>query len=300
MYKLKLKPEDFIVKEMLELPLSSGEYKYFLLKKRNYTTQKAVEKIARMFRVADKLVGFAGNKDRNAVTEQYISIKTQRKQGCEIDDISLEYMGEGAEPISLGDNTGNRFEITVRNIDQSPGNIGRFVNLFGDQRFSEKNVEIGKAIIKGDLAKACSLIDQKPVQEHLEKKPKDYVGALKTLPLRTLRIYVHSVSSYIWNQAARRTEQDKLPLVGFGTEPDPISKEIMREEGISQRDFIIRAIPDLSNEGDYRDVYCSIGNLVIGRLEGDELGKKKKCKVSFDLGKGCYATVAVDAMFSDV
>ena len=76
MYKIKDIPEDFVVEE---IPLfrvkKSGTYTYFLLQKKNYTTEKAIQKISCFFKVPRKRFGYAGTKDKIAVTKQYCSVK---------------------------------------------------------------------------------------------------------------------------------------------------------------------------------------------------------------------------------
>lgn len=117
MYKLKQLPEDFKVVEILHLDLAdSGEYSYYKLTKKNYNTLDAVRAIARKLNIKDKFLGYAGNKDRAAITEQFVSIKNGPKKNLILKDLSLEYVGKGNKPISLGDNEGNDFEIVVRNL----------------------------------------------------------------------------------------------------------------------------------------------------------------------------------------
>ena len=75
MYKIKQLPEDFIVKEVSNVKVESdGQYAYYILKKINYTTIDALQVLSNKFKIQLKNFGFAGNKDRNAITEQKISI----------------------------------------------------------------------------------------------------------------------------------------------------------------------------------------------------------------------------------
>ena len=74
MYKIKQIPEDFYVKELIKLNFSPGNYTYFLLKKENLTTMQALELISNKSNVDIKDIGYAGNKDKNAIAEQNISI----------------------------------------------------------------------------------------------------------------------------------------------------------------------------------------------------------------------------------
>lgn len=305
MYKLKQKPEDFRVKELIEPDFDdSGGYSYYLLTKTKYNTSDAVKAIAKKLNIKPKDIGYAGNKDRNAITQQFISIKNCNKQDLELKDIMLEFKGKGKNPISLGDNKGNQFEIIIRNIEKTPKQISQMINSFGEQRFSKNNTEIGKALLKKDFKKACELIDEFVIKESLEKNPTDFVGALRRLSKKHLTIYINSFQSKLWNLLAEKfPNEEELPLVGFGTEFN--NKEIghsvthfLDDEGITQTDFIIRQIPEISSEGNTRKTKVKIDNLEIGSLEDDELNQgKKKSKVKFILPKGSYATEAVKQMF---
>src|SRR3989338_10314421 len=119
MYKIKQLPEDFIVREISSVNTEeNGFYSYFLLKKTNHTTIGALEILSQKLDVPLKNFGFAGNKDKNAITEQKISIFKGNKnfENIKLNDIELKYLGNGKEPISLGNLEGNEFEITIRNL----------------------------------------------------------------------------------------------------------------------------------------------------------------------------------------
>jgi tRNA pseudouridine13 synthase len=118
MYKIKEAPEDFIVKEINKINLTKdGNYLICILKKTNYTTTRALEQIARNLKIPLKNIGYAGIKDKNAITEQYISIKNIAKDKIiklNLKDIKLNVLGYSDEPIVLGKLIGNEFIITIR------------------------------------------------------------------------------------------------------------------------------------------------------------------------------------------
>ena len=60
----------------------------------------------------------------------------------------------------------------------------------------------------------------------------------------------------------------------------------MNKEKITQRDFIIRAMPELSSEGIIRDTYMDLKDF-SAEIEED------KAILRFKLGKGSYATVFI-------
>ena len=324
MYKIKQVPEDFIVKEISNFAVEeTGRYLYYKLKKKNRNTLNVVRELSRQLKIAEKQIGFAGSKDKHACTEQLISILGVSKDKIEtvnIDNISLEFLGYGPEPVTLGDLQGNNFEITVRDLDQVNVKETDFVeNYFDEQRFSSHNSEIGRSLVKKDFKKAAKLIEDLRLKEHLSKYQNDFIGALKKLPLRLLKMYVHAYQSYLWNETVSALLQGKeveyslgkfvfaeersymeIPIIGFSTELDE-SKEvisrIMRKESLNFSDFVIKQIPEISMEGDLRKVCVDVSD--FSYIEGnDELNDgKKKVLLKFFLPKGSYATMVVRKVF---
>ena len=354
MYKIKQLPEDFIVREINDIKFNdSGQYCYFALKKKNYNTLKAIQKIAEKLRINEKNIGFAGNKDKNALTQQVISIYGGNKniETIKLKDIELKYIGKGNEKIYLGNLKSNEFIITIRNLEKNDaekikeklkkGQI--FIpNYFGEQRFSNNNPLIGKAIIKNNFKEAIDLILKsnsdynEKIEQHLQKQKNDFVVALKLIPFRLLKLYIHSYQSFLFNKALEQYTKSnknneksynkelinnekinndnlindkkllinvKIPLIGFATELgnkkiEKIIKKILEQEQISPRDFIIRQIPDLSQEGSERNAFINISDFKIINIEKDELNKnKEKITVKFSLPKVSFATVLVDYLF---
>lgn len=172
--KIKVRPEDFIV---IEEPLPSifegRKYAIFLLKKRNWETMAAVKEIAKRAGINYREIGFAGTKDRHAVTYQYISVPAEARERVEqvsIRDIELRFVSYGRF-IKLGHLLGNRFRIIVRDVSEDAldrtkeivwelREKGGFPNYFGYQRFGERRVVnhlIGKLLLQGDFEEAARL-----------------------------------------------------------------------------------------------------------------------------------------------
>jgi len=320
MYRIKQVPEDFIVKEIaadefIKKIKKNREYTYFTLKKTNYNTEKAIYELSDYFRIQRKWFGYAGNKDKTAVTEQYCSVKGRIKD-IKIKDIEVKIIGYGDEPLSLGNLKGNRFEIIVRNIAKNkvPKKIDFVPNYFDEQRFgiNQNNQLIGRDIIKGNFREAVEkLLSQYPeLKEYSDKNARNYNDTLRKLPKKILLLYIHAYQSYIWNKTAdeylqcKYDKEEKIPIIGFGTEIEnnvlkEIIEKIMKEEGITYRDFIIKQLQELSQEGSERDLFVKVEDLKIGELEKDELNQGEyKTKISFFLGKGAYATNVIKEMFN--
>ncbi len=334
MYNIKKTPEDFIVKEVIELDVKErGDYAYFWLKKSGYNTVSLIRKICKYLCVKEGRVGFAGAKDKAAITKQAISVRDSNKslgpdsfKHFNSERITLEYIGRGTSPISLGDNKGNAFEIIVES-DRVPEHVEFFVNYFDDQRFSINNHIVGKAIIKKDWKTAATEVIADEVQAHLKEVPTDFVGATRNLPLKIRLLYVHSFQSWIWNEAVKTLLQSKykdfterkysigtflfpkkmpeksefkkkFPIVGFGTEyTDPeqrtIIKKLLEEHDITERDFIVPSMPEMSCDGGIRKLFIKIDDLEIKKLED------KKYLLKFFLPSGSYATLAIKRIFGE-
>ncbi|MBW2969166.1 tRNA pseudouridine(13) synthase TruD [Candidatus Woesearchaeota archaeon] len=305
MYKIKQQPSDFKVVELSNIKIGeTGKYTYFLLKKKDYNTLFAIEMIANKLRIPLKRFGFAGNKDKKAITTQMCSVERvseSKLKSIDLKDISLEFKGKGDEPICLGDLKGNKFEIIARNINSAPKLQKKFINYFGEQRFGRNNALIGKSIIKKDFKKAVELIlegkgaVESKAKAFLEKNPNNYVGALKTIPKKILSLYIHAYQSLLWNKQAKKNSEEIIPIIGFDTK---IDSEIIKQEKITNRDFIIKQIPQLSSEGGERKRIVEAKELFISELEEDEINSgKKKVLIKFILPKGSYATEYIKNLF---
>ena len=286
--KIKETLGDFIVNEVIDLELGEGSYNYYLVKKKKRNTMDIVKFLEG--RLSTK-IGFAGLKDKHAVTSQHISVY-QRKIFHDMEGVEFEFIGSGKKRINLGDHKGNEFVIVIRDLDKELKPVNSVLNLFGLQRFSENNVDVGRALVKKDFANACELLE-------LKVKGKDYVGSLRKFGLKKLKFLIHAYQSFLWNKMAKKVKNGQLELVGFLTK-DPRYDKLLKTEGIVPKDFIIRQIPELSVEGAQREVVIEVRRFKTLEFEDDELNLgKKKQKVSFQLPKGSYATVVVESLLNN-
>lgn len=325
MYKIKQKPGDFIVEEITDIEyVVDGDYAVFILNKTGYNTLDIIQKIADYLRIKSRQVGYAGNKDKNAMTTQLITVPKQYQDKLskfKISNQKIIFKGYSKKPLFLGDLIGNSFGIFIRNLTKKQAkdfdikyrDLGKvkIINYFGEQRFSKNNADIGEVIVKGDFKKAIELIDnnriQTKIKQYLGKHKNDFVGALKLVPDKLLKFFVHAYQSKIWNYVAKEYIGDKdikdigsikILLLGFGSEiSDELSEiynNIMKREKIVLRDFIIKPLPHLSQEGDSRDLFVYAEDFEIAFIINDDLNKDRLIiKVLFKLQKGSYATEVV-------
>ena len=157
--QLKSSPEDFIVEEINLMKFTpEGKFSYYLLKKRDLETGAAVQQIADRWKINQKYINIAGNKDKIAVTTQYISISQGPEQDMKSDNLELKFLGKGSFSLQLGYLEGNKFTIVVRQISstemkhflQHTKSIPPFINYYDDQRFgiNKNNHLIGKYLVK--------------------------------------------------------------------------------------------------------------------------------------------------------
>jgi tRNA pseudouridine13 synthase len=231
-------------------------------------------------------------------------------------------------------------------------------NYYGKQRFGvrENNHKIGKLILKENFLEAiveyltaskegedegikkirknlkdnlnfkvalkeypAFLKNERKILEHLNKHPKDYIGALRTLG-NTLLLFVNAYQSYLFNKILSKKIKDerifdisegeyfcglnwysfpdvkridgKIPVgkvIGYDTQLNKEEKEILDEEGIDIKMFKSKKIPELSCRGDYRALIVPVKDFIA-----------KNSFISFELPAGSYGTVALSELLETV
>ena len=72
---LKQRPSDFVVDEQpLYEAEGTGEHLYLFIEKEQQTTTNVVRRLAKMFGVKRSDIGYAGLKDKHAITRQHFSV----------------------------------------------------------------------------------------------------------------------------------------------------------------------------------------------------------------------------------
>ena len=304
MYSIKDKPKDFIVDEVINLNLDGGKYVYFKLKKENFTTIKALELIAMRLNLKLKNFGFAGNKDKKAITTQACSVfgaNEDKLKDLKLSNIKIEILGRGKSPISLGDLEGNSFKIFVKaeNIKKTDF----FVNYYGEQRFGINcnNHIIGKYLLERRFKQACNNLNLSKINP---------INSLREFGARKLKFFLHSYQSYLWNSLIyeKLKEEDgfevpyclgkykfldkkiknfKVNLPNFDTDD---YNHILKKENLVKEAFLIRELPELVSETNFRDIITEVKDLKVKK-------EKEGYFLSFFLNKGSYATVFLKKLF---
>ncbi|MFO0830977.1 MAG: tRNA pseudouridine(13) synthase TruD [Phycisphaerales bacterium] len=169
---IKQRPEDFLVDEQPQYqPSGEGEHVYLLVQKRGMSTLDMTRVIARHFGVRPGAVGFAGLKDKHAVTRQIISVHTPGKKHTDFpmlqhEQVAILWADQHNNKLRPGHLAGNRFSIRIRNVEPTRVRDAHRVlqrlaatgvpNRFGEQRFGmlANNHLIGRALVLGDFDEA--------------------------------------------------------------------------------------------------------------------------------------------------
>ena len=146
--RLKQRPGDFHVRELLNENFlqSKGDYAVYRITKKKMTTPEAVKALAIAAGLETGDIKFAGLKDRQAVTTQYMSVPRKHSEvKLNEGDLRIEHAGYSNVELSSEHSSGNGFEITVRALWREDVRILRsnlegvrehgLINYFDDQRF---------------------------------------------------------------------------------------------------------------------------------------------------------------------
>lgn len=165
-FHFKQTPRNFVVEEIPLYEFSGeGEHLILFVRKKNLTTSELVGIFARYLGVKNRDIGYAGLKDKHAMTKQYLSIHKQHEEmleNFEHENVKIISKTYHNNKIRIGHLKGNRFFIKVKKvnptsavkIDEALKNINKFgmPNFFGYQRFGNDgdNHIIGEKIAKGE------------------------------------------------------------------------------------------------------------------------------------------------------
>jgi len=191
-------PEDFVVEEIPAYsPAGEGAHTFVRVEKRGRTTEEVASSLARAAGVRPRDVGYAGRKDRHAVTTQWLSapgLEPEAALALRMPGVRVLEAARHPHKLRTGHLRGNRFTITLHGVSevsavQARERLEAFARLgmpnrFGAQRFGREgdNAERGRAVLCGEL------------------RPRDR---------RKARFWVSALQSAVFNEALRLRD---LPL----------------------------------------------------------------------------------------
>lgn len=163
----KQNKDDFVVTEVPLYEFSKeGEHLILKLRKKDLSTWDAIEILAKFLNCSAREFGYAGLKDKNAMTIQHISIHRKFEEALKKfshENIKILSSTYHNNKIKIGHLKGNNFFIRLKKvglvekkkIEEAMNNIAKYgmPNYFGFQRFGIEgdNYEKGKNIVEGKL-----------------------------------------------------------------------------------------------------------------------------------------------------
>lgn len=169
--------EDFRVEELPAYePCGEGEHLFLWVQKRDVSARHLIQVLSRQLKVSQRDIGVAGQKDRRAVTRQYVSVPAicePRVASFQDEQIQILRIKKHGNKLRTGHVEGNRFEIVLRPTTvaltaASGESVSRrlmqisetgFPNYYGSQRFDSDGLTVrkGAQLLQGTSAEKRAL-----------------------------------------------------------------------------------------------------------------------------------------------
>ena len=163
---MRAQPADFRVEEILGFePSGEGEHAFLLVEKTGANTEWVARQLAAAAGVLPMAVGYAGLKDRHAITRQTFTVQLPGRVDPDwtatvIPGASVLASTRHNRKLKRGAHRGNRFRILLRDVrgdrDVAESRLatiraGGVPNYFGEQRFGRdgQNVSLAQALFAG-------------------------------------------------------------------------------------------------------------------------------------------------------
>jgi len=197
---LKSTPEDFIVEETLFFSADGlGEHDLLHIEKGGANTEWVARGLARFAKVPQVAVGFAGLKDRHAVTRQHFTVQLPGRQvdwsTLSLAGVTVLSVARHSRKLKRGALSGNGFELCLREIEGDQERAQALLlqlqkhgapNYFGEQRFGQRggNLDLARRLFAG---------------EHLERSDRAFaLSAARSAIFNT--VLDKRVREQTWNQ----------------------------------------------------------------------------------------------------
>ena len=285
---IKRCPEDFFVAESLALDFSNeGEHAYFNVQKRGWNTADLAQKIALAYDVEPVAVGYAGRKDKHALTQQWFSVVTnQDKWLPDLQGVDCLDQRRHHKKLRLGDHQANKFNLLLVDVEGfSEQDLlvlqGGFPNTFGAQRFGHDNLAQAEGWIKKRRQRRVAKKKQgwhlSVLRSHLFNQVLAARCAAGNYATPILGDFVedNSPTAPLWGRGRSQTAQDALLIEQVALQPYAEVCEQLEYAGVVQA----------------RRKLCECPRDLRVHAEAPD-----QIRVEFSLGVGAYATSMLTSM----
>lgn len=187
--EIRKKYDDFYVEEIPESkPTGTGPNTWIFIEKIGRNTLDVVLDIAREYKLSRKRMGFAGMKDKAAVTRQWICVSNMEPENLQeleekLYNVKILEITRNEKKLRIGQLLGNKFKILIRNTpDPEKDSVTSqeiltkltetgVPNYYGWQRFGKKRPNthvVGKFLVQNDLKGAVDSYIGNPYPEESE------------------------------------------------------------------------------------------------------------------------------------
>ena len=162
--RIRSAPEDFRVDEIPATePQGEGEHVWLQIRKTGHNSETVAEWLARAAGVPRSAVGYAGRKDRHAVTTQWFSVQLPGRAEPDWSadpPAGIEVLAgrRHSRKLKTGHLAGNRFRLRLREVHGDRAAADTLLermrqrglpDYFGEQRFGYSNLERARAWFAG-------------------------------------------------------------------------------------------------------------------------------------------------------
>jgi tRNA pseudouridine13 synthase len=220
-------PDDFVVAEVpAYAPTGSGEHVLFEIEKRGITTFAAIERLARALGLSQKLIGYAGLKDAQAVTRQWLSAERTTPEAVlavEVSGVRVLSATRHRNRLKIGHLRGNRFSIRLRETLPGALSTARAIvrvlerrglpNGFGPQRFGlhANSHLVGRSLLLQNATAALHYLLGDP-------HPDDAPAEQRARELADAGAYAEALT--VWPFASANAERRVLQALVGGRSPE--------------------------------------------------------------------------------
>jgi tRNA pseudouridine13 synthase len=311
---IRQKESDFRVDEIPSVqPEGTGEHVWLKVQKTGSNTDWVAGQLAKIAGVKKKDVGYAGLKDRHAVTTQWFSIYLPGKdepdwQASLPPEIEILESTRHTRKLRTGALQGNRFEIIVRDCKGDEEALNARIdsiqhtgvpNYYGEQRFGHNfsNVEKATAWFSGDfkpkgrhlqgiyLSAARSWIFNKILEQRLLKHEFDQLLDGEVFLLDGSKSWFQEpLTAEITERHRQRDIHPTAALWGKGGSPAKASVAILEEGVCSGNVNIIKGLEANGLKHERRSIRLFADNLSLNWQD------ETTFQLKFQIPAGSFAT----------
>ena len=314
-------PEDFIVRETLSFePDGEGNHACLYIEKTNTNTEWLARQLARFAGVEAREVGYAGLKDRQAVTSQWFTVKLEGVEKpdwdkLQLDGVRIVHRTWHRKKLKRGAIKHNQFIITLRNIqgvsskalEQSIEQMTRHgvPNYFGPQRFGHnynnlhraarwfnREIKIKKRNEKSmTLSSARSMVFNQMLSERIRQIGWNRLANGEVMMLDGTRsvFTAETIDTELQERYNQADIHPTAPLWGRGKLSSSADIRALEQQTAEQ---LVQWCPALENQGlqqERRSVRLMPKNMQVSFNATDKLS----AELSFNLPPGSYATAVL-------